>query len=371
MPRYQPLPDFGSLKVAVVGDLIADHYMFARPRRLSREAPVMVLSHEGEEVGAGGAANVARNLRTLGAEVHMVGVIGGQAGDRGEEVLALLTDQGVDVTGVRVAPDWRTPVKTRILAAERRRSLQQILRIDREASTLVSIEAQEQVATRLLEIGEDIDAVLIADYEYGTVGSPVGRAVSAMARAEKIVVLDPRTMHDNYRGLTALTPNMDEMARFTGLSPETFNEEGKLEHAAGAVMRRMACRYLLVTRGNRGMQLFGEGMGVDGIGIPASGLGEVTDVCGAGDTAAAVFALALTSGLDPVAAMVMANAASGVVVQEHGASACTAVELSEAMRTAPWPRETVSRDGYVVPTPETESSQSKPRRTPGSKNLQA
>lgn len=309
----------------------------------------MVLSHEGEEVAAGGAANVARNLRTLGAEVHMIGVIGETAGDRGEEVLALLSAQGVNVSGVRVAPGWRTPVKTRILAAERRRSLQQILRIDREASTLVSLEAQEAVAKRLLEIGEDIDAVLVADYEYGTVGAPVGRAVGAMACAGKVVVLDPRTMHDNYRGLTALTPNMDEMARFAGLSPESFNDPQRLEQAAAEVIRQMNCRYLLVTCGNRGMQLFGEGLRARGLGIPASGLGEVTDVCGAGDTAAAVFALALTSGLGPVEAMVMANAASGVVVQEHGAAACTPAELSEAMRTAPTPAELEASEVYILP----------------------
>ena len=99
------LPEFSGLRVAVVGDLIADHYLYASPRRLSREAPVMVLSHEGEEIGAGGAANVARNLRAMGADVHSYGVVGRDA--NGRELLRVLEQDGIDVSGAR-SPSTRT-----------------------------------------------------------------------------------------------------------------------------------------------------------------------------------------------------------------------------------------------------------------------
>ena len=337
------LPDFSHLRVAVVGDLIADHYLYAAPRRLSREAPVMVLSWEREEVGAGGGANVARNLRALGAQVRVVGIVGDD--DSGREVTTLLRQQGVEVGGVTALPGWRTPTKTRILAAEPRRSLQQVLRIDREPAALVSEEVQHDVARRLVSIGDEVDAVLVADYEYGMVGDPVGHAVQELARRGKVVVLDPRSITPSFRGVTALTPNLSELARFSGVgnegfdpsAPEGASEPDRLPHAAADLIARTECRYLLLTLGNRGMQLFGRGLPAAGVRVAASGQDEVTDVCGAGDTAASVFALALASGCDPVQSMVMANAASGVVVLEHGAAVCTTSELRAALSRAPVP----------------------------------
>lgn len=334
LPRPTP-PDFSKLRVAVVGDIIADHYLYARPRRLSREAPVMVLSHDTEDVTAGGGANVARNLKALGAEVCVLGVVG--EGAHGTRVVEQLAEEGIDVSGILQLADWQTPTKTRILAAEPRRSLQQVLRIDREPQSEPSLDAQERVAQRLLDQREEIDAILVADYEYGLVGDPVGRAVSELAAQGKVVVLDPRRILDSLSGVTALTPNMNELARFCGMAPEDLEQPGLIAAAASALIARLDCAFLLVTRGNLGMQLFGEGLPAAGVLVSASGTGEVTDVCGAGDTAAAVFALALASGYGPETAMVMANAASGVVVLEHGAAVCSVEELTEALGSAPQP----------------------------------
>lgn len=338
------VPDFTSLRVAVVGDLIADHYLFARPQRLSREAPVMVLSHERDTVGAGGVANVARNLRSLGAMVRIFGAAGRDA--NGRELVRLLEGQGIDTSGLELLSGWVTPTKTRILAAEPRRSLQQILRIDREPAAPADASVRRAVAARIRELAGSIDALVISDYEYGMVCDELADAVRDLSARGVLVVLDPRENVDRYTGITALTPNMGELARFTNSSVEALDDASRLREAAVAFRERVDVRYLLVTCGNRGMALFGEDIDPEGIAVDASGSGEVTDVCGAGDTAAAVFALALASGLDALASMVLANAAAGVVCMEHGAAVCTPSQLRAALPTAP-PAHRLGRASYA------------------------
>jgi rfaE bifunctional protein kinase chain/domain len=333
------VPDFSSLSVLVVGDLIADHWLYAQPRRLSREAPVMVLRHESERLGAGGAANVARNLRALGADVSILGAIGRDA--NGRELLTLLESEGIDTSGVELVPGAITPTKTRVLAAEPRRSLQQILRIDRDPVQLLDPEVRARVAARTLALGQHAGAVVVSDYEYGCAGAEVGAVAAELARAGKVAVLDPRSSIEGFRGLTAITPNVAEVAqlvRSAALAPppsDSLDDPAALRAAAEDLLARAACRFLLVTRGNLGMALFGEDLPEGGVAVEASGSGEVTDVCGAGDTAAAVFALALAAGLSAPDAMVLANAASGVVVMEHGAAVCSPLQLAEALATAP------------------------------------
>jgi rfaE bifunctional protein kinase chain/domain len=329
-------PRFESLSVLVVGDLIADRWLYAQPRRLSREAPVMVLRHESERLGAGGAANVARNLRALGAEVSVLGAIGRDA--NGRELLNLIEGEGIDTSGVELVPGAVTPTKTRVLAAEPRRSLQQILRIDRDPPQPLAADVRARVAARAYELGRRADAILVSDYEYGCAGAEVGAAASELASAGKVAVLDPRSSIDGFPGLTAITPNVGEVAHLAlaaGAPPGDLDVPGALASAAALLLRRAECRYLLVTRGNLGMALFGEDLPEGGVAVEASGSGEVTDVCGAGDTAAAVFALALAARATPVEAMVLANAASGVVVMEHGAAVCSPSALAGALATAP------------------------------------
>jgi rfaE bifunctional protein kinase chain/domain len=326
-------PELSRLQVAVAGDLIADHYLYAQPRRLSREAPVMVLRHVSERFGAGGAANVARNLRSLGASVRLVGVVGRDAA--GRELLRSLEEEGIDVAGVVARPGVATPTKTRVLAAEPRRSLQQVLRIDKEPEAPVDGELRAEVADRAAAAGREADALVVSDYEYGLVGPELGAAAAHLERAGKVVVLDPRRELEGFPRVTALTPNVEELARLARVEPERLDDARGLRAAAGALLARGTMRWLLVTRGNLGMALFGEGLSDEGVAVEASGSGEVTDVCGAGDTAAAVFALALAAGEAPERAMVLANAASGVVVMEHGAAVCSPAQLAEALAAAP------------------------------------
>jgi D-beta-D-heptose 7-phosphate kinase/D-beta-D-heptose 1-phosphate adenosyltransferase len=295
----------------------------------------MVLRHIGEHMGAGGAANVARNLRAMNANVHVLGVIGRDA--PGREVKRLLEAEAVETSGIATIAGYATPTKMRILAAEPRRSPHQVLRIDREPSEAPPMVLRESLAERMRRMGHDVDAILVSDYEYGLVGREVAAAASDLARAGKVVVLDPRRSLEGFHGLTAITPNIEELGRFSHTLSSDLDNLAILRRSAHEIREHARARHILVTRGNLGMALFGIDLPDDGIAVEASGADEITDVCGAGDTAAAVFALALAADLAAEEAMVLANAASGVVVMESGAAVCTVDELREALKAAPRP----------------------------------
>jgi D-beta-D-heptose 7-phosphate kinase/D-beta-D-heptose 1-phosphate adenosyltransferase len=276
---------------------------------------------------------VARNLRALGATTRLFGAVGRDA--RGRELLELLEREGIDASGVASVPGWSTPTKTRVLAAEPRRSLQQVLRLDRDPAGAPPAEARERVRAAVQGLAGEVDALIASDYEYGLLDAPLAREAGRLAAGGVVVVLDPRARLEGCEGLTALTPNVSELARFTARAPEALSAPAELGAAATELLERARPRWLLVTRGNSGMALFGEGLGPLGAAVEASGTGNVTDVTGAGDTAAAVFALALARGLAATEAMHLANAASGVVVQEHGAAVCTPAALRAALAAAP------------------------------------
>ncbi|MCY2961634.1 MAG: PfkB family carbohydrate kinase [Planctomycetota bacterium] len=341
MERASPLDrassgSFAGLRIAVLGDLIADHWLHARPSRLSREAPVIVLRHEREELACGGAANVARNLRALGAEVAVFGAVGRDA--TGRELTAALGAERIEVGSIASIPGWTTPTKTRVLAAEPRRNPQQILRIDREPSGPIPDDVRRAAAAAVRARISDFDALLVSDYEYGLVGREAAVLAREFTDRGLVAVLDPRRGLGDFTGaLSALTPNVGELATFVRCSVDDLTSARGVRAAAQELRARVDSRWLLVTRGNLGMALFGAGIPAEGLWIPASGEGEVTDVCGAGDTAAAVFTLALAARLDPAEAMRFANAASGVVVMESGAATCSPTQLAAALVTAPSP----------------------------------
>ena len=173
--------------------------------------------------------------------------------------------------------------------------------------------------------------MVASDYEYRLLDEELARETTALAGRGATVVLDPRARLGGFEGVTALTPNVSELARFAGVAPDSLADPDRLARAAAVLAGRVHPRWLLVTRGNLGMALFGTGLPEGGLVAPASGEGNVTDVTGAGDTAAAVFALSLAAGAGPPRAMELANAASGVVVMEHGAAVCTPEKLEWAL----------------------------------------
>jgi rfaE bifunctional protein kinase chain/domain len=328
------VPDFTALRVAIVGDLIADHYLYARPTRLSREAPVIVMRHAGEEIGAGGAANVARNVWTFGAQTMLLGAIGRDV--NGRELVRLLEAQQVDVSGVASLPEWTTPTKTRILGAEPGRTMHQVLRIDRDPDAPLPLEVQKKLAEDVRSLAGRVDALLVSDYGYGVVNEGLARAAREVRQAGGIVVLDPRKEFKLFRGATAMTPNLAELAVATGRGLEEMVDQSVVTTAARELLERCEPEWLLVTMGNRGMALYSRDM-PQGVTIRAAGSQSVIDVSGAGDTAAAAFTLGLAAGLEGPRAMRLANAAAGVVVMEHGTAVCAVSKLRSSLPEAPQP----------------------------------
>jgi len=329
------VPDFTGLRVAVVGDLIADHYLYARPVRLSREAPVMVLRHAGEEIGAGGAANVARNLWALGAQTLLFGAVGRDA--TGRELLRLLDSEEIELDGVESVPGWVTPTKTRVLGAEAGRTMHQILRIDREPEGPLDQDVQARIAQRLASLEGRIDALLISDYGYGITAGHIAKAARGIQAAGAVVVLDPRHSFAPFCGATAMTPNLAELAAATGLSVEALSTLDGVRRAAARFVEQHEPKTLLVTMGNRGMVLFSPEH-AQGVSVRAAGSEAVVDVSGAGDTAASAFTLTLAAGLEGPRGMRLANAAAGVVVMESGTAVCSLSKLRSALPGAPQPQ---------------------------------
>lgn len=324
------LPDFSGLTVAVVGDMIADRYIYAKPTRPSREAPVMVLKQEGEEILPGGAANTARSARSLGARTHLVGCVGRD--DAGFALIDRLGSDGIGLVGVEVVRGWDTPIKTRVLAGEHDRTLQQVLRMDKEPKGPAPSATRERLHDRLLALAGQVDALILSDYAYGFCDDELASAVAAFQKKSNVpVVLDPRHSFSRFRGLTAMTPNRDELARATGRHADALEDPRELSAAAHEVLAQTECRQLLVTLGKSGVALFGEGYSASGVFLSAFGSQAVVDVTGAGDTAAAAFTLGLAAGCSGPEAMRLANAAAGVVVMKLGAEVCTPIEMSHVL----------------------------------------
>ena len=330
------VPDFTALRVAVVGDPIADHSIFARPSRLSREAPVIVMKHRSEELTAGGAANVARNLWTLGARPRLFGAVGRDT--NGRALLEGLEGDTVDVRGVTTIPGWDTPTKSRIYGAETGRRSQQVLRLDREPDGPVPEKSLERIAATLDLLGlseaEAVDAVLVSDYGYGAVSGPVVEAVQRLARRGVPVIVDAHADFERFPGVRAMTPNIGELATALRLDVDRLRDDRALAKAATAFRERFGPHALLVTRGNQGMSWFDDEH-PEGVGVGASGQEAVVDVSGAGDTAAVTLTLGLASGLEGPRAMRLANAAAGVVVMEPGTSVCHLSKLRSALPHSP------------------------------------
>ncbi len=310
--------------VLVVGDLVADEFVFGEISRVSREAPVLILKHRQTQIVPGGGANAAYNVADLGARVIPVGIVG--ADDAGRALLKCFGRRGVDTRAIVVAREFSTITKSRILAGTVHGSRQQVLRIDREPARPVSAERRAQIERLALRLARRADAVLVSDYGYGA-GSPrVADALRAAANGRPVTI-DSRYDLLKYSGATAATPNEPELE-------EAFHirigaDTRKLERAAWSLLRKMKLRALLVTRGRDGMALFETGR--QPVYIPIWGSDQIADVTGAGDTVIAVFTLALAAGATFEQAARLANFAGGIVVMKRGTATVTREELRQAV----------------------------------------
>lgn len=309
--------------VAMLVDLVADRFITGTPKRISREAPVLILRYEGETLMPGGGANTVANVAALGGRPLPLGVVGDDA--VGEELVAALESLGVPTRGVLRRAGYRTPTKTRILGGARNQMKQQIVRYDVEDR--LSLTAAEKA--ELLGVAGDAGArvAVISDYGYGAVEPALLPELRRTLGAGATLLGDSRYRLDELRGLDGATPNSEEADALLGRGIDDALEEGGRE-----LLGRLGTRYLLVTRGSAGMSLFtAEGS----FHLPVHGTDQVADVTGAGDTVIGTFALALAAGATPLEAACLANYAGGVVVMKMGTATLTVAELRSAVAHDP------------------------------------
>ncbi len=320
---------FSNRRVLVVGDIIADEFIYGEVARVSREAPVLILKYDTTEMVAGGAGNAANNVAALGGRARLVGVVG--ADPEGRRLLASF-HRGVDRSPVVRAREYRTPVKTRILAGGVHSAKQQIVRIDREID-LPLTDAESRSYTREIKSALDgCDAVLLSDYGSGLVtpalADLVRRTLDRRSRRRPVPLLvDSRYRLLDYRGFTSCTPNESEVEQIVGI--RVTDNAAALEQAGRRLLQRTRMGAVLVTRGSRGMALFEPRQPTAH--IPIFGSDEVADVTGAGDTVIATVGLALAAGASFYEAARLANYAGGLVVMKRGTATVSAEEMAAAV----------------------------------------
>ncbi len=315
---------FKDRRVVVVGDLVADEFVYADIARVSREAPVLILDHRETIAVPGGAGNAVANLRALGASPVPVGVIG--MDPSGRRLLDRFRALGVRTGAVRTASAYETPTKSRVLAGGVHTRRQQIVRIDRGAvHGALPAEALLALRRRLRHALTGAEGLLVADYGYGASPPAILRGLGLRRRFP--VTVDSRNRVERFGGVWACTPNQEELERSLGLSP--IRSPRALRGAGSELLRRTGARAVLVTRGARGMCLFEKGC--EPVPIPAFGTGEVADVTGAGDTVIAVFTLALLAGGTFLEASLLSNVAAGLVVMKAGTATVTRREIVDGI----------------------------------------
>jgi D-beta-D-heptose 7-phosphate kinase/D-beta-D-heptose 1-phosphate adenosyltransferase len=307
------IPDFSALRVLIAGDAMLDEYWFGDAGRISPEAPVPIVKAQATDQRPGGAANVALNVAALGAQAHLLAVVGADA--RGKLLEQRLIERGVRCSFVRSAT-LPTIHKLRVLARN-----QQLIRLDAEQPLGECAAELEGLFDAALA---DADVLVLSDYGKGTL-SRVSRLIAAARRAGVPVLVDPKGRNFSaYRGATLLTPNQAEFETVAG----AWTDERQFLRKADALRAELDLELLLVTRGGRGMTLVAREQATVTLAAEAR---EVFDVTGAGDTVIALMAAALGAGLAGEEAATLANLAAGLVVGKIGVAGVTRGELSLAL----------------------------------------
>jgi D-beta-D-heptose 7-phosphate kinase/D-beta-D-heptose 1-phosphate adenosyltransferase len=309
--------------VLVVGDVMLDEFIWGNVSRISPEAPVPVVEVERESYFPGGAANVARNLAEFCEDVRILSRIG--LDGPGKRLKGLLAERGIRLDWLFSEPGYSTIVKTRIIARH-----QQVVRVDRERASALSDDRRGAVAEQFRAMLGEVDAIIFEDYGKGYLDQELVADLLGAARAAgRIVTVDPNPRNRlEWRGITSATPNRSEAFALMGrpwsepVSPPT--EDGPLLEVGAGLLVRWEAEMLVVTLGEQGMMLFGRAFPPYHIPTRAR---EVFDVSGAGDTAVAVFTLALAAGATPIESAELSNRASGIVVGKFGTAIADAQEI--------------------------------------------
>lgn len=316
---------FTGKKILVVGDLMLDEYIWGQVSRISPEAPIPVVHVQRENALPGGAANVANNIRALGGQAILAGVVGrDEAGDR---LLALLKRQGVRTDWVLRDRTRPTITKTRVIAHS-----QQVVRIDRERPAPLSRRIESELLERLSSGMNRVDAVVVSDYNKGLLTAAFAQGVIGIAQSHgRIVTGDPKPENiRKFRGVTLISPNQQEAAQAAQIP---IRDQASLLAAGKKILHELGCEAVLVTRGEEGMSLFERRGHVSHIHSLAR---EVYDVSGAGDTVISTLTLALAAGGNFREAAVAANCAAGITVAEVGVATTNQADLKRLIAEEPW-----------------------------------
>ena len=323
---HQPVP--------MLVDLVADRFITGTPKRISREAPVLILRHDSTSTSPGGGANAVANVAALGGRPLPLGVVGDDAS--GRELRRIFEERGIPTGGIATRPGYRTPTKTRILGGARHAIKQQIVRYDVEDAATLSDEDRGALIAELERSAElwfplRPRVAVLSDYGYGVVDPRLLPRLRQALGPSCTILGDSRYRLAELAGLDGATPNSEEAEAILGWTIEGV--EG-LERGGRELLARLEARFLLVTQGSDGMSLItAEGSAH----LPVHGTDQVADVTGAGDTVIGTFALALAAGSTPLEGACLANYAGGVVVMKMGTATLTRSELEAAVESDPQP----------------------------------
>jgi len=319
---------FSGKKIIVWGDIILDEYIYGTTRRVSREAPVLVLSYKDKEYALGGAGNSLLNLRSLGANPVPVGVIGRDSA--GEKVIQILKANNISTKFLIQINNFPTPTKSRILAGEETARKQQILRIDHEGKVPEDNSVQERLLKNLIKLKDNSQALLISDYNYFVVQESIYKQILPGFRKSEIPIsLDSRFRILNFKGVTVSTPNESEVEE--AFKIEFNSDEDLIKKTGRHLLNLTEAEAILITRGSKGMILFGRRK--TPWAIPIHGTTDIVDVTGAGDTVISVFTLALACGSSHREAATLANHAGSMVVMKKGTAVITIEELTNSIQS--------------------------------------
>jgi len=304
--------------VLVIGDFIMDRYLRGKVDRISPEAPVPVVFVNEETYALGGAGNVAANLVSLGAKVIPVGVVGDDI--YGEKFLESLKSLRVDTKGVIIDKNRPTIIKTRVIAEH-----QQIVRFDVERPDGISEKVINQLIDNTDKITGSVKTILISDYGKGVINKGfLAKLLPLAKKRECMVTVDPKVENfTEYKGVDCITPNLKEAVE--GMVSRLPKNDSEIDKLGRNILKKLSCKSVLITLGERGMKLFESSGKVTSIPTLAK---EVYDVTGAGDTVIATLTLSLASGYELADAAKIANVAAGIVVGKLGTAVVTREEIS-------------------------------------------
>lgn len=296
------------LRVLVVGDIMADAYVRGKVDRISPEAPVPILHARHHELRPGGAANVALNLRAMGAQVDMCALLGRD--EKGRALITMLESEGIGTSGIVFSAKRPSTIKTRIIAGS-----QHLLRIDEEDDSPTYPDEQKQLLEKAFQLCDAADALLFEDYDKGTIFPELIEALISRATAKGIpVTVDPKKrnfMH--YRGASLFKPNLKELR--DGLKIEADpSKEGEVLNACRELTKALQLQGVLLTLSEFGMAMFRNGFFEH---IPAQPR-DIADVSGAGDTVISVATLCLAAGAPESLTLFLSNLAGGQVCEYSG-----------------------------------------------------